>query len=292
MIKLLLLILKDFSNVKTQWDNDHVPVPTKNNENISESGGIINNSGTITSIENSKFNNNEILFSINNETKFSPIYNFKGGIINNTGEIASIKNTVFENNSITAEVSGINSRLNLYGGIINNENIINEISNVKFNNNTILVSNSYRAPLTYGGIISNTGTIGLLNADMTNNTIRNDIPTGSSHNLTGGLLYNNGQINQLTGNYSNNKIINLVPDNGHQNTRGFIFNDSNGHIDGINIIFSDNTLSLENYQTKNTNLYTEVGGSFLRTQVISKALPQNCIIINPGLLVITMQPPI
>ena len=260
------IIGQEISDYVHTWTDKDLDTPTGTSQIIKAEGAIINNSGTITAIENSKFNNNNINMNINNTTNKYPFYNVYGGAIYNNGEISSIKNSEFSNNNLTFEATGPNVGLKVYGGLIYNENLIKEISNVKFDNNTISLTNNERQPILYGGILSNTGEIQTLNADMTNNTISHEKPVGWSHIMQAGLLYNSGTIGKLSGVYANNKSINNCPDAGYNNTAGLIMNDTGGNIDEVSLIFSDNYLSVENKQTLEANLYTEIIGAMFFSQ--------------------------
>ena len=226
-----------------------------NNVNLKVSGvnaygGVINNEGIITSIDNNTRFSNNTLTAINGKSGY-------GGAISNgdqfarTGvKITNIDSVTFENNAV------ITNRGVAQGGAIWNKvgSIIENISNTKFINN-IVNTGTYGAR---GGAIYNAGTISALSKGTFTGNGQKD---GTAVTQDGGAIYNSGTITSIakstfTGNkskgyggaiYNNNGTIGTISNSTFTDN---IANSAGG------AIYTDRDLII-----RNSSFSNNVGGS-------------------------------
>lgn len=209
-----------------------------------QGGAIGNEAGSnIVNIADSVFNSNY--------TSGSAI-SYGGAIYNGSGATMSIKNSLFNNNYSEATASDAY----LYGGSIYNTGNMN-IDNSYFSNNHIIGStNSF----SYGGAIHNSSNLTITNSTFDSNYINSDIDT------SGGALYNyqNGNIIIENSTFKNNYIDAQNSRGGAIGNEGIItiINstfENNKDTDGLNDIFSNNTINFDGSGT--TNILSGIRGS-------------------------------
>lgn len=150
---------EDISGVVKEYNNDNVPLPSKNYEVININGGIIQNNENISGIDNTVFSDNNVSLNINRPSQTLGQYFLQGGILNNSAQIGDIVNLAVTNNLIRASADN-SGYAGISGGIIYNTGSIGDIVDADFSNNTINVSAENGEAHIRGGLIMNTGTMG------------------------------------------------------------------------------------------------------------------------------------
>lgn len=205
-------------------------------------GGVILNtgSGTIATISNSTFNNNEA---------------GAGGVLYNLGTIGTITNSYFNDNSAN------NS------GVIYNANTINIITNSAFNNNS-----STGAP---GGVLHNVGTVGTIsystfynntssiqggaiyNANIITSILNSTFFANEANTAIGGAICNSSTINNI--NHST-----FIGNSAH-NPGGAIYNSGNIAIQNSILVNNTGNSSPNDYYDATSGL-TDNGNNCIEYQ--------------------------
>ncbi|MDO5851359.1 MAG: hypothetical protein Q4Q23_02605 [Methanobacteriaceae archaeon] len=185
------------------------------NQGLANSGGAINNNGTLN-IVNSSFNNNTVKGLLNYKNQGGSIYNSGTLTINNSnfnnnfadygGAIynvanSTIENTVFTENTINmvgGTIYNLRSNLTLINctfignSAVSGGGIYNSYGTVKLNKINFLQNEAYDF---FGGAIYNTGIMEIQNSNFTENV---------AFNYDGGAITNTGQLGIINCNFKEN----------------------------------------------------------------------------------------